>query len=84
LLDRVSTSWGFGYASDRPAVQLLPVDTLQARQRLEVQQIAEGEGHLALPVGVDVLALYAYLGAVTMTPVIIVATLDEVQLLSCE
>ena len=46
------------------AVQLLPVDRLEARQQLEAQQLAEGERHLALPVAVDVLPVHGHLRAV--------------------
>ena len=66
-------------------VEPLARDGLQTRRQLEAEQAAEGEGHLALAMAVDVLAPDLDVGAVARgTPSIIAAASEDEQRLSWE
>ena len=51
-----------GFAGDR-AIEPLGMYALEPWQKVEPEQMAEGEGNVALPVAVDVRLLHLHLGA---------------------
>src|ERR1700679_3614157 len=51
-----------GFAGDR-AIEPLGMDALEPWQKVEPEQVTEGEGHVALPMAVDVSFLNVHLGA---------------------